>query len=88
MNFSTKEITQAIICLGTDNFVFKIAGSLTLCNITISGLDMHISPVPYVPTCISETNLSDPTSICYLQKQTNIPNNNDFFNGFIILCNF
>lgn len=88
---------MSIIWLKTDNFLFKVKGSLTFENITIFGGDMHLNPndCPYTPnpticSCISDLTtmnmqaLYDRNSVCYINK-TVVKENSQVYLGFIVL---
>lgn len=90
---------MAIIWLKTDNFLFKVKGSLTFENITIFGGDMHISPndclytpSPTICSCVSDLTtmnlqaLYDSTSVCYINKPV-VKENSEVYSGFIFLGN-
>lgn len=84
----------AVIYFDSDNFYFKIRGSLSLFNILILGTDMHTfgipciqKPYPSLCSCLDESNLLDETSVCSIKK-TYVPKNDNIYKGFIQLGNF
>ena len=85
---------NAKIWLKTDNIIFQTQGSLSLINLTIVGIDMHIESVicqnrPNNSTCscLNSTSYNDSilyvtNSVCSIQKST-INAQPNVFAGFI-----
>ena len=90
---------MAIIWLKTDNFLFKVKGSLTFENITIFGGDMHINandcpytPNPMICSCVSDFTtmnleaLYNSSSVCYINRPV-VKEKSEVYTGFISLGN-